>query len=48
MVPGDVPGEAVQEELSRFVASLGIAAEQTRQTYDSLVRAVPAHADPNR
>jgi adenylate cyclase class 2 len=44
MVPGDVPGEAVQEELSRFVASLGIEAEQTRQTYDSLVRDVLASA----
>ena len=44
MVPGDVPGEAVQEELSRFVASLGIEAEQTGQTYDSLVRDVLASA----
>jgi adenylate cyclase, class 2 len=42
MVPGDLPGAAVQEELSRFVASLGIEAEQTGQTYDSLVRAAPA------
>ena len=44
MVPDDVPGEAVQDELSRFVASLGIEAEQTGQTYDSLVRAAPASA----
>jgi adenylate cyclase, class 2 len=38
MVPDGVPGEAVQAELSRFVASLGIDAEQTGQTYDVLVR----------
>jgi adenylate cyclase class 2 len=38
MVPDSVPGEAVQAELSRFVASLGIDAEQTGQTYDVLVR----------
>jgi adenylate cyclase class 2 len=38
MVPDDVPGEAVQADLSRFVASLGIDAEQTGQTYDVLVR----------
>jgi hypothetical protein len=44
MVPGDVPGEAVQDGLSRFAASLGIEAEQTGQTYDSLVRAAPAPA----
>ncbi len=44
MVPSDVPGEGVQDELSRFVASLGIEADQTGQTYDSLVRAVPASA----
>ena len=40
MVPDDVPGEAVQDELSRFVASLGIETERTGQTYDSLVRAM--------
>ena len=44
MVPSDVPGEAVQDELARFVASLGIEAEQTGQTYDSLVRAALASA----
>ena len=44
MVPGGMAGEAVQEELSRFVASLGIEAEQTDQTYDSMVRAAPASA----
>ena len=38
MVPDGVPGEAVHAELSRFVASLGIDAEQTGQTYDVLVR----------
>jgi adenylate cyclase, class 2 len=38
MVPDGVPGEAVQAELSRFVASLGIDAEQVSQTYDVLVR----------
>ena len=38
MVPDGVPGEAVQAELSRFVASLGTDAEQTGQTYDVLVR----------
>jgi len=38
MVPNGMPGEAVQAELSRFVASLGIDAEQTGQTYDVLVR----------
>ncbi len=40
MVPDGAPGEAVQAELSRFVGSLGIEAEQTRQTYDVLVRGV--------
>lgn len=38
MVPDGVPGEAVQAELSRFVTSLGIDAEQISQTYDVLVR----------
>lgn len=38
MVPDGVPGEAVQAELSQFVASLGIDAEQISQTYDALVR----------
>ncbi len=32
MVPDGTPGEAVQAELSRFVRSLGIEAEQTGQT----------------
>ena len=40
MVPGGMAGEAVQEELSLFVVSLGIEAEQTGQTYDSLMRAL--------
>lgn len=43
MVPSDMPGDAVQEGLSRFVASLGIEAEQTGQTYDFLVRAATAN-----
>jgi hypothetical protein len=30
----------VQDELSRFVASLGIETERTGQTFDSLVRAM--------
>ena len=44
MVLDGVPGEAVQAELSRFVASLGIDAEQTGQTYDVLVRGLLASA----
>jgi adenylate cyclase class 2 len=44
MVPDGVPGEAVQAELSRFVASLGIDAEQISQTYDVLVRRLLASA----
>jgi adenylate cyclase class 2 len=42
MVPDTVPGEAVQAELAAFVASLGIEAERTEETYDSLVRAALA------
>jgi adenylate cyclase, class 2 len=38
MVPDGVPGTTVQAELSGFVGSLGIEAEQTDQTYDVLVR----------
>ena len=37
MVPDGVPGEAVQAELSCFVAALGIDAEQINQTYHVLV-----------
>jgi len=37
MVPAHVPGEVVQEELAGFVAGLGVAAERTCDTYDSLV-----------
>jgi adenylate cyclase class 2 len=44
MVPDDVPGEAVQAELAAFVASLGVEAERTEETYDSLVRAALASA----
>jgi adenylate cyclase class 2 len=39
MVPAGVPGEAVQAELAAFVEALGVAAERTEETYDSLVRA---------
>lgn len=39
LVPDGVPGEEVQAELTRFVASLEIKAERSVQTYDSLVRA---------
>lgn len=42
MVTDDVPGMAVQTELVAFVASLGIEAERTEETYDSLVRAALA------
>ncbi|MFY1634005.1 class IV adenylate cyclase [Solwaraspora sp. WMMB335] len=44
MVAEGVPGEAVQAELAAFVASLGIAAFRTDETYDSLVRAALASA----
>jgi adenylate cyclase class 2 len=44
MVHEDVPGEAVQAELAAFVASLGVKAERTEETYDSLVRAALASA----
>jgi adenylate cyclase class 2 len=39
LVPAGVPAEAVQVELAAHVADLGIVAERTRETYDSLVRA---------
>lgn len=39
LVPDWVPGEAVQAELARFVASLDVEAERSAQTYDSLVQA---------
>ena len=38
MVAAPVPGELVQAELAEFVAGLGIEAERTEETYDSLVR----------
>jgi adenylate cyclase, class 2 len=44
MVPTDVPGAAVQEQLAAFVAGLGVDAERTEETYDSLLRAAPAPA----
>lgn len=34
MVADDVPGAAVQTELVAFVASLGIEAERTGETYE--------------
>jgi len=37
-----VSGEVVQAELAGFVASLGIEAERTEETYDSLVHAALA------
>lgn len=39
MVRADTSGEAVQAELVAFVASLGIDAERTEETYDSLIHA---------
>jgi adenylate cyclase, class 2 len=38
LVPDGVPGEAVQAELARFVASLGVEAERLEDSYDTLVR----------
>jgi adenylate cyclase class 2 len=46
MVPRPLSGEAVQAELIGLVASLGIEAERTHETYDSLIRA--ARSDPAR
>jgi adenylate cyclase, class 2 len=40
LVPDGVPGEAVQADMARFVASLGIDAERTEVSYDTLVRAL--------
>lgn len=39
LVTDDVPGETVQAELAAFASSLGIEAQRTNETYDSLVRA---------
>lgn len=44
MVPEHVPGVAVQEQLAAFVADLGVAAERTGETYDSLLRGALAPA----
>lgn len=38
MAPDDVSAEDVQAELAAFAAGLGIEAERTEETYDSLVR----------
>jgi adenylate cyclase class 2 len=43
-VPDDEPAAAVQEGLAAFVASLGIEAIRTAETYDSLVRAAQDRA----
>jgi adenylate cyclase class 2 len=42
LAPDDVPAEAIQTELATFVASFGITAVRTDETYDSLVRAAQA------
>lgn len=39
IVSDEVSGEVVQAELDAFVAALGVDAERTEETYDSLVRA---------
>ncbi len=39
MAPDDADAQAIQADLAVFVSSLGIAATQTDQTYDSLVHA---------
>ncbi len=38
IVPDGVPGELVQAELASFVASLGVTAERSEESYDTLVR----------
>ena len=40
LVPDGVPGEAVQQQLAEFVASLGVAVERAEESYDTLVRAI--------
>ena len=42
MVPDEIPAEAIQVELAAFVASFGVTAVRTDETYDSLVRAAQA------
>jgi adenylate cyclase class 2 len=42
LAPDDVPAEAIQTELATFVASFGVTAVRTDETYDSLVRAAQA------
>jgi adenylate cyclase class 2 len=44
MVPPSMSGEVVQSELAAFVEALGVEAERTEQTYDSLVRSALASA----
>lgn len=38
LVPDGVPGEVVQAGLARFVMSLGVEAERSEDSYDTLVR----------
>lgn len=38
MAADDVPAETEQDRLAVFVRSLGVKAERTGETYDSLVR----------
>jgi adenylate cyclase class 2 len=42
LVSDDADGEAVQAELAASVAGLGVDAQRTVDTYDSLIRAVTA------
>lgn len=44
IVPDDIPAEAIQAELATFVASFGVAAVRTDETYDSLVHAAQVNA----
>jgi adenylate cyclase class 2 len=42
MVPDDMPAGAIQAELAAFVATFGVTAVRTDETYDSLVQAAQA------
>lgn len=39
LVPDGVPGDLVQAELARLVTALGVEANRTKDSYDTLVRA---------
>jgi adenylate cyclase class 2 len=39
LVPDEVLGQVVQAELARFVSTLGVEVSQTKDSYDTLVRA---------